>query len=1466
MNWEVIAYGSGDFLRMVFTAVASIFGNAHYLGAIQAAFFIGFLTMLARSAITHDVMTGTRWFAAALVLNLALIVPKTTVVITDRVLPTNSAVVNNVPLGLAATAGLFSYTGDWFSRAFETVFTVPGAMRYTENGLLFGHKVLEASRTMVISDERIYLNFTEFFSSCVVVDGVGHGRFSWEDVLEANDLLAFFGAHVAVHAARFKYTTTAGVDRILPCRSGFVGSLQPELTALTDNIMNTGIRGFIANADTAATALTKFKTDLPPAIQYLTGITITPQTLVLQTALSNTMGNAMLRMAQSLQDSAFVAQYARQWAENERRTTYQTMGRIAEEKLPLLRALIEAFLYAIFPIIVLTALILPTAVPFTYVTALFWINLWPPLYAILNFFISYYSQGVLTELSRLHGSGFNAMANTQLTEYVSDMVATSGYLVSSLPIISWMLVSRSGALAAMFASRIMQGYDASVAGAAEQLTRGEGQMGGVHFRQTNEHGGFGPTPQGVLAPDNNVLTDTVTRSGSGLVIAGGGEPFVEQRQSHSPVGVSLAQELTAHTSQDLIHAHTDVEHSRESWSESTTRLGTTVGALINTTGEHTAHGRNISETEGSVHEALTKETRHAVDEWATHNALRLSNDEKAGIVGSVQTKLGVNLGPAGVATAGSLNVGSEEMRSRSDIQAYADKFMMTDEYGTALRTTAGYAVEHSENVTDTEGRQFSHTIGNSLAEQQSRQTQYDTAKTNVETAQEHHQQALAFKEHVSVAGLDAMKQHAIHERAMTPAAFDQLLIDVRNGDYTATQAMLHMTETLRQQGTWPLVGHETGPLSEQFLPAETLERPGIDPAQAHKDNAILAEFDVHNPGFRPETVQDQIDDDKATVQDTTATAVAAEAHHHDDQRNPGLDHPVVMHEGVLDPVQTAGRDTLDVAEAVVSGPWTITDEAAAALGSHGGYQGGPLFGTGRENVHPSLRGAPGMDQEHAALTHGGGGGADAAAREGPDVGASTPPLDQGFWPSESSAPDRPAADTPGAGMRVDLGLAAEADSEAPGSGAAFAAEPSSLPGGKDLSSGPSAALEQDSSIPHQDAGVGADEAPSPAQGVDLSHHSPAQDEALAGGLQAFPSDKEPGPATGSVVNPGGPALSPDGPSIEPDPPAPVPDEPAPGIAGDAPSLNPEPATGQDDTTLAAGVGPAGDVSTPPPEPPAFHGLARPDPEIPGPRAPDMTLSGSPPIAAGLSSGAVEHGTAALHTTSAQASPDVLLDPTGLAAPIAPDRASPEPFRAREPLTPFASPDEGLASPGIESAPPVVRAGIGDQESRPILRPPHDAGTGHTQTLVSIMGHEALRLEPYPDKGGMAIGYGHNLVTNGDTFADGTPIPDTLTREQAERLLREDIAEAERNARTLVGDEHWEALSEVRQGVMIELAYQHGYENTREFEQFLDAVEKEDWQRGAGELLDSETFKKIAPERMATLATRFANDEWTQGLQ
>ncbi|MDE0404626.1 MAG: conjugal transfer protein TraG N-terminal domain-containing protein [Nitrospira sp.] len=1260
----MIAYGSGDFLRMVFTAVAAIFGNANYIAAVQTAFFLGFLTLFIKGAINQDVMSGVKWFIMALVLNLALLVPKTTVVITDRVLPSASAVVNNVPIGLAATAGFFSYTGDWFSRTFETVFTVPNAVRYTQNGLLFGHKVLEASRTMVIPDERTYLNFTEFFSSCVVVDGVGHGRFSWEDVLEANDLLAFFGTNVAQHAARFKYVTTTGVQRILPCRSGFVGSLQPDLQALTDGIMSTGIRGFIANNSTVSAALTKYKNDLPPAILYLTGMTITPETLVLQSSLSNTMGNAILKMARSVDDATFATQYARQWAENERRTTYQTMGRIAEEKLPLLRALIEAFLYAVFPIITLTALILPTAVPFTYVTTLLWINLWPPLYAILNFFISYYTKGVLTELSSIYGNGFNAMANTQLTEYVSDMVATSGYLVSSLPIIAWMLVSRSGALAAMAVSRIMQGYDTSVGHAAEQITRGEGEMGGVQWRETNEHGSFGPAVAGI-SPDNNIQTSALSPKGDFVTWTAEGQPYFKQIESDAVVDFNLGKEMTAQTSQDLTRAVSQVVQSREAWIESTTHLGEEVASLADKTGEQTVVGENISESQSSIHDQFTKTVNHAVEQFSHRNSLNLSESDKAGVSAAAQAKLGFTLGVgAGIYTdgagSGGLNVGSEESRTRSDIQDYTDKFLQSEEFGSAVRTSANYALAYSKNIIDSEGKEFVSAVRNALHEQEGHEKEYAQSTMELEDARERHQQAVALKENITVNGIDAIKNHAIHNERMSHDQFLQLLHDVSDGNYAATQRLLHMDETMRQHGVMPLVGNNVSELAENFVPAGSIDSMHTDPRGSYEDNPVIGEFDMAAKGFFPFETTDQIHQDQSHVADAIAASQESEGAQRVQQGERNLNGPLHHHGQMLDTLQSVRAGTLDTVESLTQGPWTVSPEAAGSLG---GTTGRAEAMQSFSNTMQSLSGPPGMVQDSSALYQG---------------SAETPSVD---------------------------------------------------------------------------------------------------------------------------------------------------------------------------------------------EPPPFHSINRLDAGIPESRSPNTAFGGGSPMPGSISPSGIEQDTAGLRMGNASESPPTIRDPVGAGAGIAPDRPTPDSSHARIPDSGFSSAApfaEGVAPAGIEQESGAVYQDTG--VDRPTFRPPEEAATGRTQLLASIMGHEDLRLTPYPDGGGFSIGYGHSLTHNGTTFADGTPIPDTLTPDQAERLLQEDLARAEHDARSLVSEERWDSLSEVRKGVMIELAYQHGYDNTKAFEQFFDAVEQADWQRAAGELIDSDTFKTEATSaRMATLATRMATDDWEKGL-
>ena len=111
------------------------------------------------------------------------------------------------------------------------------------------------------------------------------------------------------------------------------------------------------------------------------------------------------------------------------------------------------------------------------------------------------------------------------------------------------------------------------------------------------------------------------------------------------------------------------------------------------------------------------------------------------------------------------------------------------------------------------------------------------------------------------------------------------------------------------------------------------------------------------------------------------------------------------------------------------------------------------------------------------------------------------------------------------------------------------------------------------------------------------------------------------------------------------------------------------------------------------------------------------------------------------------------------------------------------------------------------------------------------------------------------------------------------MLREDIAEAERNARSLVGQDVFESLDEARKGAMVELTYQHGPGGTKAFDKTLDAIEKGDWQRASREMLDSntqraqlaghvaraertgETIEQIGPTRMETLARRMETGHW-----
>lgn len=721
MNWDIIAYGSGDFLRMVFTALASIFGNDDYMGALRIAALLAVIAILFRAAFDQKILAGFQWMMGMLVVLLVCVVPKGTVIINDRIIPANSAVVNNVPLGLAATASFFSFTGDWLTRAFETVFSMPSEVQYSTSGLLFPHKLYEGTRHFSFPDARTESNFIEFFSSCVVVDGLGHNRFSWRDVLEATDLIDFFSNNVAVNAASFKYTDSTGTESILACRDGFTNYLVDDMENLYSNIIAYGVKGgFVGRFGSVAAAEAKIDTDMSAALSFMTGISQTAEDTTTQMAIINAMGKASQRLSSEVGAAEF-NNYIVSGANAERLTAYQAIGNIASEKLPLLRALFEAFIYAIFPIIVMMAIVVPGKVPLAYLMALVWINLWAPIYAILHFAMSYYSQASLTSLAAAHGGGFSVLANSYMAEQNADIVATTGFLATGLPLLAWMLLSRSGALAASFAGRVMQGYEKSVEQGTGDVMAGAGTRQGASWQMANsDGGGFA-----------GIQSSYTNEYGSRVTSTAGGEIFVQQDSSKLLMSSAFAEQATQAKRQDYDRAVSAQEGARSAANEASASLLNTSLSVMKDLRADYGSTTNWKTAESSMEQKTFTEIENAAHEYQKTTGNTLSDAAKLHVYG----ELGVG-GELLVKAKAGVGFTGEGSSVDSEAAQEARKFMDSDQFSKVVSVVGTGAKELAASVGLKKGDAEVDSIEAAQNKSTSAQLEYSNAVMDTTTAKE----------------------------------------------------------------------------------------------------------------------------------------------------------------------------------------------------------------------------------------------------------------------------------------------------------------------------------------------------------------------------------------------------------------------------------------------------------------------------------------------------------------------------------------------------------------------------------------------------------------------------------------------------------------------------------------------------------------------------------------------------------
>jgi hypothetical protein len=101
---EIITIGGGQHVVAVMNAVAAWTGGGGFRGLLQVVMVIGLAYALLTMAMNLNWKVLYQWFVASTLMYACLIVPTTTVVITDKINPSaGNGSVANVPVGLLSS-------------------------------------------------------------------------------------------------------------------------------------------------------------------------------------------------------------------------------------------------------------------------------------------------------------------------------------------------------------------------------------------------------------------------------------------------------------------------------------------------------------------------------------------------------------------------------------------------------------------------------------------------------------------------------------------------------------------------------------------------------------------------------------------------------------------------------------------------------------------------------------------------------------------------------------------------------------------------------------------------------------------------------------------------------------------------------------------------------------------------------------------------------------------------------------------------------------------------------------------------------------------------------------------------------------------------------------------------------------------------------------------------------------------
>ena len=491
--WEIYAYQNADSLFGVFNAAAAIHASGDYAAALAAVAFCGFVAALIAYAFAPEKLQGWKWLGTVVLVFSVLIVPKVTVGIVDKTGGSAVKVVGNVPFGVAALGGITSTIGNTLTSLFETAFQVipgvgalPVELSYQQNGLMFGNRLIRETGNVVFQDPAFRTDLINFIHNCTTYDLID-GTLDPAVFSASDDVWPLMASP---NPARFSTLTGAGgsvgVDTCPNVYLSLNGRLPVQISRIQGRLafqLNPTLPGAAAAAVIAGQIQQAYlKNSIATAAA-------TAADIIRQNAMLNALEDTSKIVGQKVNDPAsMVLAVGRAQAVAQQNASWLNYGKVAEQALPVFRNVVEAVTYAMFPLFVMLLLLTSgreTMLAFKgYAAVLIWIQLWPPLYAILNYMASIYAAYDLAAAADLGTGGKSLALQTASTIYSRAISgeAVVGYLAISIPFIAWAALKRMENFGTALVGGL-SGLQGMISGGTSAATVGNVSMGNVGMDQ-----------------------------------------------------------------------------------------------------------------------------------------------------------------------------------------------------------------------------------------------------------------------------------------------------------------------------------------------------------------------------------------------------------------------------------------------------------------------------------------------------------------------------------------------------------------------------------------------------------------------------------------------------------------------------------------------------------------------------------------------------------------------------------------------------------------------------------------------------------------------------------------------------------------------------------------------------------------------------------------------------------------------